>query len=1321
MLKKITNNLLTSSIAALIVVGFLVGIGFAVGGGIVNPGTFTSGSSQKGLVGQWRLNEESKKVGAELLTNGDFTTDSDWGTHTGWTISGGKANYLFGGTNYLEQTLAITTGKSYQFSMDISNGTGSVNFILANQSGITLWESPSGYMTNVANGHYSFSFVASVDATSLRIYSTTVTAGHTGEVFSLDNVSLKELQTLDTTPNSNNGVIYGTSIRNHGYNFESSNNDYIEIPDNDSFTFTDVDFSVAAWVKFDSIDDSTETIIAGKADYGNNQREWGFGLTRPTSSLCESSTGGGFSLWTTNVLTANWIGVCNTTAPTLGDWYYVVATISGGTGKVYVNGALVKQRSSMHTTMLNGSANLTIGGVMSGGSPMQNTNGNIADVRIFDSALTGDQVLDLYNGSDVSMPVGWWSLDKGVKDNSGNGNDGVVTGASLIGEAAYFDGASDYVISTTAPAIDNTDGTLSFWMNPTVDDVADYHMIFHDRFGISGSEGWWISLRSDGRLNIGVPTGSYVPQYTTGNDYITLNEWQHIMLVFTGGGIDLYRNGVYTNNYATNGVNFDPYLKMGGNSTFDRWYNGYLRDVRIYDRALDNGGVSIGEIAEGEIASLYNNGSQSEQFISVGSDQKGLVGYWKLEQSSEKVSDDIVSNGGFDADSSWNTPGTINITGGRANIVQSGGLYLSQNVLGVTGKRYRLQYDVVAYNSGVLTIFAGGGNSISSSIPTAGTTYSKDFTWGGVDSILYFGSGSANDISIDNVILKELLTKDSTSASSNGALYQDTNIYTTDRQGQANKAMEFNGTSDYVDLGSLGSLGDEFTYSVWFKTTSAGSYNMFINVDGELAGNPQLRTSSGKVQFRTYGGETAQTGSTYNDGNWHLATGVHSNDTLSVYIDGQFANSVAVVTPINWTGNTRISKYSYSTDYYYSGSLSDVRIYNRALSLKDIQELYSSYNTELRTGNLNKGLIGSWDLDLKSSKTEGTVNYSAAGGNTVTMGDDPIYIGCSSKWGACAYGPDDVWAMSHVETTGPFGNRITVGNLTKSGTGGDYRMNNDSGANTCGRTFTFSMWAKNNGGSDTSFSMKMATNGDSNPSSSYGKTLTSEWQRFSITHTFSGTCTNEVRTYIFGTDNGSDIYLYGGQVEEKDHVTPFVNGTRLSKVVDSTPYSNHGDVYGATIGEDYSTFNGSNNYIMLPADILTDIFTISLWVNFDDTSNNRFFGVESGSILDDLVMQIYNGNFQIYNDSAYTLTIANPFTPGDWYNLVIDTNGNCYINNTIVASGLDISKTTSNLGVGVDGIDLGEVGYFDGNMSGIKIYNRVLSPTEVSSLYNKGR
>ena len=45
--------------------------------------------------------------GAELVTNGDFATDSDWTKGTGWSISGGKAIYTGTANASLNQSNAL--------------------------------------------------------------------------------------------------------------------------------------------------------------------------------------------------------------------------------------------------------------------------------------------------------------------------------------------------------------------------------------------------------------------------------------------------------------------------------------------------------------------------------------------------------------------------------------------------------------------------------------------------------------------------------------------------------------------------------------------------------------------------------------------------------------------------------------------------------------------------------------------------------------------------------------------------------------------------------------------------------------------------------------------------------------------------------------------------------------------------------------------------------------------------------------------------------------------------------------------------------------
>ena len=55
--------------------------------------------------------------GTELVTNGDFATDSDWTKEASWTISGGTATY--DGAVHVEtlfQNISLTTGKIIKIS-----------------------------------------------------------------------------------------------------------------------------------------------------------------------------------------------------------------------------------------------------------------------------------------------------------------------------------------------------------------------------------------------------------------------------------------------------------------------------------------------------------------------------------------------------------------------------------------------------------------------------------------------------------------------------------------------------------------------------------------------------------------------------------------------------------------------------------------------------------------------------------------------------------------------------------------------------------------------------------------------------------------------------------------------------------------------------------------------------------------------------------------------------------------------------------------------------------------------------------------------------
>lgn len=94
---------------------------------------------------------------------------------------------------------------------------------------------------------------------------------------------------------------------------------------------------------------------------------------------------------------------------------------------------------------------------------------------------------------------------------------------------------------------------------------------------------------------------------------------------------------------------------------------------------------------------------------------------------------------------------------------------------------------------------------------------------------------------------------------------------------------------------------------------------------------------------------------TINDGNWHFLTWVNkSNNTMDIYVDGTYEiggfNSFA-------GNNGPINSIGRNWNTTMSGSIDDVRIYNRGLTAGEIANLYQTGNprtdrvTQLNFGN----------------------------------------------------------------------------------------------------------------------------------------------------------------------------------------------------------------------------------------------------------------------------------------------------------------------------------------------------------------------------------
>jgi hypothetical protein len=156
-------------------------------------------------------------------------------------------------------------------------------------------------------------------------------------------------------------------------------------------------------------------------------------------------------------------------------------------------------------------------------------------------------------------------------------------------------------------------------------------------------------------------------------------------------------------------------------------------------------------------------------------------------------------------------------------------------------------------------------------------------------------------------------------------------------------------------------------------------------------------------------------------------------------------------------------------------------------------------------------------------------------------------------------------------------------------------------------------------------------------------------------------------------------------------------------------------------------FDGINDYVEVahnPLQNPEDQLTLALWVKLDDTQNSKLLskgtsgsGYTLGVADGKLYSQIWDLNG---NEFAFQ---AGSLSSGVWSHLAItwQTGGDFrgYINGSQVwqvpASSLDIGPTSSAIRIGIPSWDTASY-QLDGSIDDVRIYNRALSPTEISSL-----
>ncbi|MBD2458120.1 hypothetical protein H6G80_29150 [Nostoc sp. FACHB-87] len=196
---------------------------------------------------------------------------------------------------------------------------------------------------------------------------------------------------------------------------------------------------------------------------------------------------------------------------------------------------------------------------------------------------------------------------------------------------------------------------------------------------------------------------------------------------------------------------------------------------------------------------------------------------------------------------------------------------------------------------------------------------------------------------------------DSSGHGLHGTVYGAT--LTKDRFGNPNSAYQFDGIDDYIEIAhnDLLNLTDNFTISLWINQPEDNSLRGYRLIDKTTAGvndgyNFDTYDGSTGRRLRLTGGkQNVSAHTTYSLNEWHHVAVVFSKGVSTFYLDGNLDGSGQHHSEaVNTNSLTlKIGAAHNSHTEFFKGVIDDVRIYNRALSEKDIQELYE-FPTALR-------------------------------------------------------------------------------------------------------------------------------------------------------------------------------------------------------------------------------------------------------------------------------------------------------------------------------------------------------------------------------------
>jgi len=518
-------------------------------------------------------------------------------------------------------------------------------------------QEPTLISTATPKGWYKFN--ASTTADSSGNSNTAVNVGDNMGSPVYDAFSVDVYDNSTTTDGAfeiSQGKVEGLSLTHLVYD---AGTDRVNVGDSNSI-ITSTNVTYAGWFKVDSGYTSTVYLIANQKGAGSTNMS--LAVNRDGSGNNAGYIDGFVWNGSSHIHTVFNAGIND------GKWHHIVYTTTGSSQVLYLDGVQVATGSGAFSNAAS-TDDMTIG-AFNAASPSDSLDGAIAEVRVYDYALSAKQAASLYSNTYAPSPKYGWKFTAGTGNQSGFGtaqtggaNDGQTSGVAWTSGTLNLDG--NFTIGTkgffSAPrggaGFEFGGGT---WENNS-DDVTNSYI--HNNGTLKFNGGSQIlrggnSANGTVFFNLEAQNSGHVDsfeKYTVVNKLQTKagqtwyqNSGTDIVIGAVGTNGELEVNGVwhFSSGTATSTI-------TGGNTNA-----GGAALIDWNDDSMNNGGVKIVELNNVNVDGTFTTGGSSDITFK-------LTGDCEFDAVTVSSGDELDLNGQrMECSGLLNNQGTMDVDGG---------------------------------------------------------------------------------------------------------------------------------------------------------------------------------------------------------------------------------------------------------------------------------------------------------------------------------------------------------------------------------------------------------------------------------------------------------------------------------------------------------------------------------------------------------------------------------------------------------------------------------------------------------------------------------